>query len=121
MGVAADSSFWQMHKGDVAAMAVHHIAPSLRHFEENAPLLLPRIGARLLGNVVAVVDNDRYLCEPCELRISHCQRAQSSAAEGYGRWHISLGKWKVERRLERDDGANLFVFQGRAPAQAAAL
>src|SRR4051794_8416376 len=104
MGVAADSYFGEMHNGDIAAMAVHDFAPSLRHFEKNAPLLLPRILARFLGYVVAVVDNDRYLCEPCEFRVSHCQRAQPSTAEGHGRRHISLWKWKVEGRLERNDG-----------------
>src|SRR5436305_3127646 len=110
-----------MHKGDVAAVPAHDIAPFLCHFEEDAPLLLPRIDARLLGNIVAVVDNDRYLCEPCEFRISHRQRAQPPPAEGHGRRHVSLRKWKVERRLERDDGANLFVFEDRAPAQATTL
>ena len=63
MGVAPDSYFWQMHKGGLAAMAAHDIALSFRHLEEDAPLLLPGIRAGLLGDVVAVVDHDRYLCE----------------------------------------------------------
>src|SRR4051794_37952285 len=121
MGVAADSYLRQMHKRDVAAMAVHDIPPLLRHLEENTPLLLTRIGTRLLRYIVAVVDDYRHLRESCEFRISHCQRAQLSAAEGHGRGHISLREREIEPRLERDDGADLFVFQGRAPAWAATL
>ena len=58
-----------MHKSDIAAMAVHGIPPFSRHLKKDAPLLLAGIRAGLLGDVVAVVDDDRYLRERHELRL----------------------------------------------------
>src|SRR3954453_15258778 len=43
------------------AVGCHCILPLLGHLEENPPLLLPRIDTPLFGNVVAVVNDDRYL------------------------------------------------------------
>jgi len=116
MRVATDANLGQVHDGDVAAMAIYHIPPPPGHFEENPPLLLARIHARLLGDVVAVIDDDRYLREEHELRLRHCDRAQCSAAERHRRWHISLGERKVEARLKGDAGAHIPVLNGRAPA-----
>src|SRR6478609_2011189 len=110
-----------MHESDIAATAVYDIPPPSRHFEKNAPLLLTRIHARLLGNVVAVIDDDGYLREQHELRLSDGDGAERSAAEGHGWRRFSLGERKIKARLEGDDGADIPVLDGGAPAQAAAL
>src|SRR5438067_1037592 len=110
MGVAADSYFREMHNSSIAATAVHDIAPPLGHFEENAPLLLPRINTRLFGDVVAVINDYRYLREQHELRVSHCDGAQRSAAQSHRWGHIPLRERKVEARLEGDDGADVSVL-----------
>src|SRR6266700_2641369 len=116
MRVASDTDLGQVHDGDIAAVAVHDITPPLSHFKEDTPLLLAWIHARLLGDVVAVINDDRYLREQHELRLRHCDGAQRSAAERHGRWHISLRERKVEARLKGDDGADIPVLDGRAPA-----
>ena len=55
VGVAANPYLGQMHEGNLAASAIHRIPLFPCHFEKDAPLLLSRIRARLLGNVVAVI------------------------------------------------------------------
>jgi hypothetical protein len=102
-------------------MAVHDLPPPLSHFEENAPLLLSRIHAWLIGDVVAVLDDDRNLREQHEIRLRHSDGAQRSAAKGHWRRHISLREREVEARLEGDDGADISVLDGCAPAKPAAL
>jgi len=52
-----------------------------------------------LWDVVAVIDDDRYLREQHEVRLRHFDRAQRSAAEGYGRRRLSLRERKVEPRI----------------------
>ncbi len=99
MGVASDPDLGQVHEGDIAAIAVHDVPVPPGHFEKNAPLLLAWIHARLVGNVVAVIDDDGYLREQHEIRLGHGDRAERSVAEGHGRRHIPLGEWKVEARL----------------------
>src|SRR2546429_6907025 len=47
--------------------------------------LFRSIHARLVGDIVAVIDDDRYLREEHELRLRHCDRAQCSAAERHRR------------------------------------
>src|SRR4051812_21132301 len=110
-----------MHEGDMAATAVHDIPPPPGHFEKNTPLLLARIQARLFRDVVAVIDDDRYLREQQELRLTHGDGAQRSAPEGQRGRPLPLGKRKVEARLEGDDGADIPVLDSRAPAHPAAL
>src|SRR5207302_11053524 len=102
MRVAPDTDLGQVHDADIAAMAVYDMPPPLGHFDKNAPLLLAGIHALLVGDIVAVIDDDRYLREEHELRLRHCDRAQCSAAERHRRWHISLGERKVEARLKGD-------------------
>src|SRR5437764_13830155 len=102
MRVAPDPDLGQVHDGDIAAMAVNDITPPLGHFEEDTPLLLAWIHARLVGNVIAVVDDDWYLREHHEIRLRHGDGIQRSAAERHGRRHLSIGERKVEARLEGD-------------------
>jgi hypothetical protein len=59
--VASDPDLGQVYDGDIAAVAVHNMPPPLGNFEENAPLLLAGIHARLVGDVVAVIDDDPYV------------------------------------------------------------
>src|SRR5206468_12125323 len=69
MRVAPDTDLGQVHDGDIAAMAIHDIPPPLGHFEKDAPLLLAGIHARLVGNIVSVVNDDGYLCQQHEIRL----------------------------------------------------
>src|SRR5438445_11779616 len=109
MRVATDATLGQVHDADVAAMAIYHIPPPPGHFEENPPLLLARIHARLLGDLVAVIDDDRYLRERHEIRLGPGDGAQRSAAERHGQRHLSLGVGKVVARLKEDHGADITV------------
>src|SRR2546429_6444443 len=83
--------------------------------------LFRSIHARLVGDIVAVIDDDRYLREEHELRLRHCDRAQCSAAERHRRWDISLGGREDEAPPKRDAGAHNPVLKdpepenGRAP------
>lgn len=59
MGVPADTYFREMHESDIAAVIVHGIPPPPGCLEKDAPLLRARIFARLVGNVVAVEEDDQ--------------------------------------------------------------
>ena len=53
----------QLHERDVAAVLVHHVTPQPGGRTKDAPLLLPRIRAGLLRDVVPVINDDRNLGE----------------------------------------------------------
>src|SRR6266496_1651088 len=98
-----------MHESDIATPLVHRISPPPGDLEKHAPLLLARVHARLLGNVVAVVDDDRYLRELDKLREGHGWGSNLSAAEGNEWRRFPFGKRKVGARLEGDDAADVSV------------
>src|SRR5688572_2731669 len=66
--VPADADRRQLDERHIAAAAIHGVPPLPRHGLEDAPLLLARVRARLLRDVVAVVDDDRDLRELHEVR-----------------------------------------------------
>lgn len=58
MTIALDTDLRQVYEPDVTAMAIHRIAPQARHLEPRAPAVLGRQPNRLVGDVVAVENND---------------------------------------------------------------
>ena len=85
VGVAANAHFRQMHKGDIAAMAVtaSRHCPAIARRTRHCP---GRDSRSAFGDVVAEVDDDRNLRELHELRRRHadalsvCRRAGMGAA-----------------------------------------
>jgi hypothetical protein len=73
-----------MNHGEIATMAVHDIPPPLSHFEEDSPLLLAWMNARLVGDVVAVIDDHRYLREQHEVRLRQGDGTRDSGGARLG-------------------------------------
>jgi hypothetical protein len=68
MRVAVNTKLGQMHNSDITAVTVHYISPRLRHLKEYAPLFLPGIFGRMVGNIVSVINDDRDFRERHKIR-----------------------------------------------------
>jgi hypothetical protein len=67
VGISMDADFREVHNCHVAAMTVDCVPPLSRHLQPNTPAVLTWIIAWLVGDKVAVVDDDRNLGEFHEL------------------------------------------------------
>jgi len=81
MRVAMDAEGRQLHQRDVAAVLVYCVAPQPGGRTKDAPLLLPRIRAGLLRDVVSVVNANRDLGELHKLRQRHGRGREGSASK----------------------------------------
>src|SRR5262245_5361092 len=121
MRVALNADFGQMDKRDIAASIVHRVPPFPRHFQTSAPSILPRISDWFFGDEIAVIDDDGNFGEQHEFRQRYSHRRQRPTGTLNWRRYFAFRENKTAARFIRDNGADILVLDGRAPAEAAAV
>jgi hypothetical protein len=119
--VAAYADLRKVHQCYVAAMTVDGIAPESRHRESDTPVVLGRARGRLLGDIVAVVDDDRNLRELLEIGERHRHTFQRAIRTRHWCRHLAFGKDEAAAGFICHDPADVRVFHRGDPARAAAL
>src|SRR6185503_16817733 len=121
MRVAMDADFGQMNNRDITSTLVHRVPPFPRHLQSCAPSILPRIRRRFLRNEVAVIDDNWNPGEQHEFRHRYSNRRQRPTGTWYRSGNFAFREDETAAWFIRDNGADVLVLDGRAPAKAAAV
>src|SRR5436190_17661386 len=121
MRIALQSGFGQMNNCHIATTLVHCVPPFPRHFQTSAPSILPRIRHWFFGDEIAVIDDDGNPGEQHEFRHWYSRRRQRPTGTLNRSGHFTFREDETAARFIRDNGADVLVLDGRAPAKAAAM
>ena len=123
MRVAFDALFGQMHHRGIAAVTIDAIGKHPCHLQAYTPTVHCPIITRLIGNVVAVINDDRETGQFLEVsqRNGCCPQCPewTDGLQGFG--CLAFGKDEAAARFVGDNGTYLVVLDGGMPARSAAL
>ena len=123
MRVAFNALFRQMYHRGITTVTIDALGKQLCHLKTNAPTVHCPVVARLIGNIITIIDNDGEMGQFLKVgqwygRCTQCSEWTDSL-QGIG--NLTFWKNEATTRFIRDNGMYVIALDSGMPTRSAAL